>query len=247
MNHSFSVIGLAILNVPPVISKHWKKLIRKIQPLKTRRSLVPILFLLAVLLNIADAAPRVADVTFVAFDVETTGLSAANERIIEIGAVKYKDGNVIKSTSWLINPGRPIRNSFVHGITDKMVAGHPTFAEIYPAFEQFSEGCVLMAHNAQFDIRFMREELLRNNKRLPDAPVINSLSLFRTWFPDAPSHSLGKLGYYLSLPETGFHRAENDAEYILRIMNEGLKKRPGMTLKQLKDDAKGYLYFSEQK
>jgi len=192
------------------------------------------------------AATPLSDVTFVAFDVETTGLSADQDRIIELGAVKYKNGKIIKSTSWLINPGRPIKNFFIHHITDDMVAGHPGFKEVFPAFCQFSAGCVLIAHNAPFDMRFISAELRRNCMSPPDEPVIDSLRLFRTWFPKAPSHSIGHLIRYFSLPDTTFHRAKNDAEYLLRIMEIGLKQRPNITLEQLKADAGGYLYFREK-
>lgn len=110
---------------------------------------------------------------------------------MEIGAVKYLDGQIIQSTHWLINPGMPIKNSHVHGITDEMVAGCPGFSETYREFQDFVGNGVLIAHNASFDVRFMTAEIKRNQLVPLPNPTLNSLTLFRRWFPDAPSHKLG--------------------------------------------------------
>jgi DNA polymerase III epsilon subunit family exonuclease len=206
-----------------------------------KKLIFPILILLAPALF----ADSLAEITFVAFDTETTGFSPANERIIEIGAVKYRGGRVIESAHWLINPGVPIKNSFVHNITDEMVAGHPPFADSYKAFVRFVGDSVLLAHNASFDVRFMRAEIERNQlKPLPN-PVLDSLALFRKWYPDAPSHKLGMLAKWLGIPVGSEHRAEDDARTLLLIFNRWIAQHPDLTLEQLRRTGHGVYSFGE--
>ncbi len=204
------------------------------------KNLIPAILIL--LAPAAFAAP-LAETTFVAFDVETTGFSPANERIIEIGAVKYRNGKIVESTHWLIQPGIPINNSSVHHITDKTVAGHPRFADTYKAFVAFAGDSVLIAHNASFDVRFMQAEIERNHLEPLPNPVIDSLALFRKWYPNAPSHKLGELANQLGLSTGNRHRAEDDAETLLRILCHGMQQRPNLTLQQIKADANGFYHF----
>ncbi|MDF7799216.1 3'-5' exonuclease [Pontiellaceae bacterium B1224] len=188
----------------------------------------------------ADVSGR----TFVAFDVETTGFSPEEERVIEIGAVKYCDGEIVDSTHWLINPGCPILNSEVHGISDEMIIGYPGFNDTYRAFSNFVGNAVLLAHNASFDVRFMTAEIERNGlKPLPN-PTINTLTLFRRWFPDAPSHKLGPLAEYLKIPVAVEHRAEDDSATLLKIFNLGLETRPSITLGEITAAANGTYYLN---
>lgn len=185
----------------------------------------------------------ISALTFVAFDVETTGFSPANERIIEIGAVKYTDGKMVDATHWLINPGRSIRNSHVHGITDEQIIGYPGFADTYKAFKDFVGDAVLIAHNASFDVRFMAAEIQRNDLAALPNPTINSLTLFRRWFPEAESHKLGALAEYLKIPVAVEHRAEDDSATLLKILDQGLKARTEITLAEIAATANGTYYF----
>lgn len=184
-----------------------------------------------------------SNTTFVAFDTETTGFSPDTERIIEIGAVKYRDGKILESKQWLINPGIPIPNTQVHGITDDNVAGQPGFAETYPAFSNFVGDATLIAHNASFDVRFMAAEIERNELEPLPNPTINSLTLFRRWYPDAPSHKLGGLAKHLGIEVATEHRALDDSKTLLLILNHGLEKYPHTTLDGLKQTANGTYYF----
>ncbi len=186
------------------------------------------------------------EITFVAFDTETTGLSAAKERIVEIGAVKYLNGKIIDQKEWLINPGRPIpfHATKVHGITDKMVEGKPAFKEIYPEFLKFSQGCVLIAHNSRFDRDFMHAEMKRAKIESTQLPLLDSLKLFRALIPDAPSHSLGHLVEYLGIVSDNFHRALIDSVYIVRILKKLTdEKYPDLHYKDLIEHNKGYDYL----
>ena len=202
----------------------------------------PLFAILLLLPGVLPAVP-VQETTFVAFDTETTGFSPAKDRIIEIGAVKFRDGKIVASAHWLIDPGMPIRNSFVHHITDEMVAGHPPFADTYKAFARFVGDSVLLAHNAPFDVRFMRAEIERNHLEPLSNPVIDSLALFRKWYPDAPSHKLGAIAGMLNLPTGNQHRAEDDARTLLLVFGRWLETHPNATLEQLRADGKGFIYF----
>jgi len=187
-----------------------------------------------------------SNVTFVAFDTETTGFSGANDRVVEIGVIKFKDGHVLERKSWLVNPGRKIPSYTlkVHGISDDMVANEPTFKEAYPKFKAFIEGSVLLAHNARFDISFIREEALRNDLSPPPNEVIDSLSLFRKWFPNAESHSLEGLAEHLELEPNEFHRAVADSMMIYEILSVGMRRNPTTrTLGELQKSAGGAMKF----
>lgn len=174
-----------------------------------------------------DAQQKLADVTFVAFDTETTGFSPKTDRIVELAAVKFRAGRILEKKAWLINPERPIpdRVERVHGITAAMVQSQPPFAEIYPEFEEFAAGCVLIAHNALFDVRMVNAEVARADlARLPN-PVVDSLRLFRSWYPEAEGHTLEGLMRHTGESADGYHRALADSVYIALIFSDGASRR----------------------
>jgi DNA polymerase III epsilon subunit family exonuclease len=183
----------------------------------------------------APAAPGrhapVAEVVFVAFDTETTGFSPEQDRIVEIGVVKFKGGKVLESRSWLVNPGQsiPYWAERVHGIRDEMVADQPAYDQVHPAFLEFIDGAVLLAHNARFDLAFIGAEARRRGLPLPKNPVLDTLPLFRTWFPGAQSYALEGLVQFLATEEGTFHRAEGDAMHIVSLVREGLSRHPEVT------------------
>lgn len=181
-------------------------------------------------------------VTFVAFDTETTGFSPSKDRIVEVGAVKFRNGVILEEKNWLINPKRsiPYWAKRVHGITDEMVKDKPGFAEVYPEFREFIGGSVLLAHNAGFDVTFLTESIQRDELKKPKNRVIDSLTLFRGWFPDSESFSLEALADHLDIKGAGFHRALADSMYIYAILNAGLSSREAkiQTLGDLEKHAK---------
>ncbi|MBN1270486.1 MAG: 3'-5' exonuclease [Kiritimatiellae bacterium] len=187
------------------------------------------------------ATALVSRVTFVSFDTETTGLDARYDRIVEIGAVKFADGRVIETRQWLINPRQriPYWATQVHGITMEMVRDAPEFKEAYPEFEEFARGCVLIAHNARFDVGFLKEECKRSRLPSPRLPVLDSLRLFRAWFPEAESHSLEPLAVHTGVEAGRFHRAVEDSVYVEKIFGLGLKRLGGQdpALERILDDA----------
>lgn len=202
------------------------------------------IFALLILLagTVFAASPLVVDTVFVSFDTETTGFSPQNDRLVEIGAVKFRgDGEILSVTNWMINPEReiPYYVTEVHGISTEMAAKAPVFTEIWPEFEAFCDGSVLLAHNAKFDVGFLRAELKRADIDPPALPVLDTLPIFRDWFPHALSHSLEKLSIYLGVSGDTYHRAEADSFHVINIFNVGMKRRSTMTLHRLEMDAKG--------
>src|SRR5699024_1810286 len=103
--------------------------------------------------------------TYVSFDLETTGLSVIHDGITEFGAVKIKNGEVIDRMQTFINPEKTIssRISNLTNITNDMVKNERTIAEVLPEIIDFFDDCILVAHNASFDIGFLNENLRRNN------------------------------------------------------------------------------------
>ncbi|NCC52674.1 MAG: 3'-5' exonuclease [Spartobacteria bacterium] len=189
---------------------------------------------------------KIANTTFVAFDTETTGFSAKKDRIVEIAGVKYRNGEIIERRTWLINPQRkmPYWAERVHGISDAMLADQPTFAEIYPEFLEFIDGSVLMAHNATFDVGFLQEEIKRIGADLPPNKTIDSLPLFRAWYPEVKRHNLEAMAEHLHVNNGGFHRALADSVYIALILDEGLKRfDDSARLRDIYSDAGGPLSF----
>ena len=166
---------------------------------------------------------------FVIFDIETTGLSAINDSITEIGAVKVKNGEVTDTFSHLVNPERTIPEFITKltGITDEMVEDKPKISEVILLFQKFISGSVLIAHNASFDVGFIRENLKNVNLEFSN-PVLDTLELSRAVFPDLKNHKLNTLSKYLDISLENHHRALDDAiatkDIFLKIM-ELLKEK----------------------
>jgi DNA polymerase III epsilon subunit-like protein len=183
------------------------------------------------------------EVTFVALDLETTGLKASEDRIVELGVVKFRGGRVLDRKAWLINPGRPIPlpAQAIHGITSSMVSNSPTFGEVVPEFTLFCGDAVLMAHNARFDRRFLMAEFDRLALKYPENLLLDTLPLYRAWYPGLPSYALEFLTRELS-PAAGHplepaassegdragrvHSALWDAECTAALFQKGLGMRP---------------------
>ncbi|WP_313756530.1 PolC-type DNA polymerase III [Tissierella sp.] len=175
--------------------------------------------------------------TYIVFDIETTGLSPINDMITEIGAVKIKDGKVIDTYSQLINPERPIPELItkITGITDEMVKDKPTIKEIILDFINFIGDDVLVAHNATFDIGFIREKIKLVNMELNN-PVLDTLELSRAVFPSLKSHKLNLIAKHLNVNLVNHHRAVDDAtataEILLKILDI-LKERNIISFRQI--------------
>jgi len=180
------------------------------------------------------------------FDTETTGFSSRTDRIVEIGAVKFRGGKVIEKKSWLVNPQRkiPYWVQKIHGISNETVSDKPPFSQVYPEFEDFIRGSVLMAHNARFDVAFMAAEIARAKQAVPPNPVLDSLRLFRLWYPDSASHTLSDLAEHTDISAGRFHRGLADSMHVYLIFDKGLQARAaGMRFHDLVRQCGGALRF----
>jgi DNA polymerase III subunit epsilon len=148
----------------------------------------------------------------VVFDLETTGLSPRQgHRVIEIGAVAIENGAVAEEFSTLIDAGiriPPVVQA-IHGITDEMLDGQPKPEEIFPRFRTFIADSILVAHNAAFDIRFLRHEFARLKMGLPNRHVC-TLEMCRDRFPRLIDRTLETVYLHL-FPEAGLHRQNHRA------------------------------------
>lgn len=156
----------------------------------------------------------------VALDLETTGLSAATDRIVEFAAVAWQDGREIGVFHALVHPGRPIPPAAiaVHGITDAMVADQPPVDAVLPAFLAFCAAAdLLIAHNAAFDLGFLRAACERQGLPCLTAEVADSCRLARRRLPDAPNYRLATLKQMLGLGHEPSHRALADARDCLAL------------------------------
>ena len=167
-------------------------------------------------------------VTFVVVDLETTGGSAAVERITEIGAVKVRGGDVLGEFATLIDPGRPIPPQIIMltGITDAMVGDAPRIEAVLPAFLEFARGSVLVAHNAGFDVGFLKAACARMGLPWPGFPVVDTVRLARRTLSrdEAPSVRLGVLAPLLGAKVTPDHRALHDARATVDVLHALLER-----------------------
>ena len=167
---------------------------------------------------------------FIAFDVETTGLSPATDRIVELGAVLFQDGEVSKTFSSLVNPGIPIPASAtsINHITNKMLSKAPTETEIYPQLVSFFGGAmcgeiIMCAHNARFDFSFLCSSLSRLGY---DANIvyIDTLGFARKTLHGLENYKQCTLEKYFGLVNAASHRASSDAEncgkILLKLLDE---------------------------
>lgn len=170
------------------------------------------------------------EVTFCVVDLETTGGSPDSAGITEIGAVKVRGGEVLGEFQTLVNPGAAIPPfiAVLTGITDAMVAGAPSVNQVVPAFLEFARGCVLVAHNAPFDIGFLRAAATGAGYRWPSFDVIDTARLARRVLTrdDAPNCKLVTLAAYFRSTTTPTHRALADARATVDVLH-GLLERLG--------------------
>ena len=161
---------------------------------------------------------------FVVFDIETTGLSSINDMITEIGAIKIINGNVVDTFSQLINPERSISDFITNltGITNEMVTDQPKINQVIRSFHKFIGNNVLVAHNATFDIGFIREQLKRVNLELSN-PILDTLELSRTIFSSLKNHKLDTIAKHLDVSLENHHRALDDAQATKDILLKTLE------------------------
>ncbi|MDF9715928.1 DEDD exonuclease domain-containing protein [Nocardioides sp. ChNu-153] len=171
------------------------------------------------------------DVTFCVVDLETTGGSAAaGSKITEVGAVKVRGGEVLGEFQTLVNPDEaiPAFISVLTGITDAMVVQAPRIDTVLPAFLEFARGCVLVAHNAPFDVGFLQHYARELGRPWPGFEVLDTARLARRVITkdDAPNCKLSSLARLFGAATTPDHRALHDARATVDVLH-GLMARLG--------------------
>ena len=174
------------------------------------------------------------DEPYVAFDLETTGLSSRNDKIIEIGAVLMQNGKELDRFQTFVDPGQKLQKETVEltGITDAMLRGAPKLEEIFPEFLKFVGNRVLVAHNADFDTGFIRAacEKLGYDYTFTSA---DTLVLSQNLMPHLNKFKLDVVANALSLPDFNHHRAADDAVTCGLIMAKHLEKLTEMGVSNL--------------
>ena len=165
------------------------------------------------------------DDTYVVFDLETTGFSPKNDKIIEIGAVKIKNGKIIDSFSEFVNPRRPIPYKITEltGISDDMVRYSDSIDFVLPRFMDFIGDAAVVAHNASFDCSFIEKNC--KDLDLPfNATILDTVQICRFLYPELKSVKLNLVAKHLGIKLTSHHRAVDDAKATGDIFVECIKK-----------------------
>jgi DNA polymerase-3 subunit alpha (Gram-positive type) len=151
---------------------------------------------------------------YVIFDVETTGLSAIYDKVIELSAVKMENGNVIDQFEEFIDPGFPLSETTINltSITDDMVRGSMSEKEVFTKFREFYEDAIIVGHNVTFDIGFMNTGYLRHGMDEIKNPIIDTLTLARFLHPTLKGYRLNTLAKKFGVALEHHHRAIYDAE-----------------------------------
>ena len=191
------------------------------------------------------------DHEFVAFDLETTGLSPENDRIIEIGAVILKNGKEVERFQTFVDPERPLERKIIDltGITDEMLKDAPKIEEVLPKFLQFIGERVLVAHNAKFDTAFIRNECQRQGYPYPYTSA-DTLTLSQQLMPQLNKYKLDVVAKALKLPNFNHHRAADDAnicglimaKLLLMLEDMGIHELQAVNGELMKQRSKGVIF-----
>ena len=200
------------------------------------------------LINDEDSALKMTskcrrDAEYVVFDIETTGLSAGEDKITEIGAVKVKNGKICDKFAQLINPERsiPYRITELTGISDQMVEGEPSISEVLPKFMEFCGDLPIVAHNAKFDTGFIRVNCAAVG--LPfDNEILDTLQISRELFPNESRHNLDAVTKRMGVSLENHHRAVDDATATAEVFIKFMDMAANVPMKAEKDILKSDRY-----
>ena len=187
--------------------------------------------------SVTNSKGQSIDTTYCVLDLETTGFSAKTEKITEIGVMKVQNGKILDEFSCFVNPEKPIPQRVVEvtKITDEMVKDAETIDKVFPKLLEFLGDSVLVAHNADFDIGFLKQ----NAKELGydfDYTYVDTLSMARDIFPDFKKYQLGKIADKLKIKVEVAHRALDDVDTTVKVMNvmmDILKERGAKTIEDI--------------
>ncbi len=182
--------------------------------------------------------------TFVVFDLETTGTSTTEHGITEIGAVKVRAGELLGEFATLVDPGGPIPPfiSVLTGITDAMVVAAPKMTEVLPSFLEFIRGCTLVAHNAPFDLGFIKAACAAQGYPPPVNPVVDTADLARRVLnrDETPNCKLATLARFFRSGTEPCHRALADARATVDVLH-GLIGRVGSLGVHTLEELRGFV------
>ena len=173
---------------------------------------------------VIDSQNQSIDTTYCVLDLETTGFSAVTEKITEVGIMKIKNGEVIDKFSCFVNPEKPIPQRVVEvtNITNDMVKDAETIDKVFPKILEFIEGTVLVAHNAGFDIGFLKQNAKTLGYKF-NYTYIDTLQLAKNLFPEYKRYKLGKIAENLGIKVLVAHRALDDVDTTVKVFNVMLK------------------------
>lgn len=163
---------------------------------------------------------------FIAFDLETTGVVPGVDQIVEIGAVRFVDGQPESVFVTLVDPRRPMpaAASVVNGINDDMLKGQPFIEDLLQPFADFCGDDPIVAHNASFDAQFLTADIKKHELPAPRGLVLDTLPISRKVFPGLPNYKLSTLVQHLKIQAAEYHRAQADAASCGQLFTEMLKR-----------------------
>lgn len=163
---------------------------------------------------------------FVAFDLETTGTIAGIDRIVEVGFVRFIDGQEVDKFACLVDPKMPIPEaaSRVNGISNEMVQGQVTIEELLNPLAEYCADDVLVAHNANFDFQFLLADYKKHSLPGPRGTIFDTLPLSRKVYPGLMSYKLSSIAKHLNINTDVLHRADDDARYCGLVFKQILER-----------------------
>lgn len=190
-------------------------------------------------LRLDELGTPLSDETFVVVDLETTGGSPADGGITEIGAVRVRGGQVLGEFQTLVNPGVPIPPfvAALTGITDSLVARAPSLGTALPGFLEFARGAVLVAHNAPYDVGFLRGACARHGYAWPDPAVVDTARLARVALhrDEVRNCKLATLAAHFRSPVQPTHRALDDARATVDVLHHLIERVGDLGVATLED------------
>lgn len=176
--------------------------------------------------KVQEVWPFDAPAGFVVFDFETTGLSPASDRVIDIGMVRADaSGNPLSYWSSLVNPLQAVGATEIHGISEDDVASAPTFEGLIDEISRRIQGQVLVAHNAKFDISFLKTEMARTGWDFPKTPTICTMQESKNFIPGLTKRNLQTCLGFLGVNQQVQHRALGDAALTTTLLNFYLSQK----------------------
>lgn len=164
---------------------------------------------------------KLAELSFCALDLETTGINPALHRIVEVAIIRFNLSGDEESFSTLVDPGMPMPHDAwgIHGISDEMVRGAPLIGDVLDEIEGFIDGSLLVAHSAAFDLSFLGAAFRNNGRAVPAMSGIDTVRLSRRAYRGLPNHRLDTVCGHLGI-DFQHHRAYPDAMACMRLFTD---------------------------